>query len=295
MTRMPSVPLTYTNAVAASPVSTGVRGIWYPTLTHYNSAHTAPLYVDGHWQIVVRAMPSARTVPVDLSKASYPGPPNPLVRPGGVSAPPLFATRQYAAGRIALASQLPTYSLGSGTKWLYNREVLSRGIDGTPSDFGLLLQNSFRWLAEPSLQSGLLGGYVTPVDRLVPPNLRPEAINAYAEVPSRPDDPALLQPPSNTTLFKGLIGAQTSISGGSGSVAQYAAAAKQAGLDFLVFLEDFARLDATKLEQLKSECRQYSDGQLTLYPGYRIDNNIGNHLFLFGDRKRRRVGKACRS
>src|SRR4030095_12752744 len=144
-------------------------------------------------------------------------------------------------------------------------------------------EHALAGLAAPSLQSGTLGAYVTPADRLVAPNLRPEAMAAYAEVPSRPDDPALLQPPSNSALFKGLIGAQTSLSGGTGSVSEYAAAAKQAGLYFLVFLEDSARLDAAKLEQLKSECRQYSDGQLILYPGYRIDNNIGNHLFLFGD------------
>src|SRR5262249_23309917 len=40
--------------------------------------------------------------------------------------------------------------------------------------------------------------------------------------------------------------------------------------------------DAGKLSQLATACRQYSDGHLTLYPGYRIDNNIGNHMFLFG-------------
>jgi hypothetical protein len=283
MSRMPTVPLTYTDAVAASPVSAGVRGIWYPTLPHYNTAHSAPLQVDGNWQVVVRGMPTARTEPVDLSASAYPGPPNPLIRPGGVSAPPLFAIRQLGPGRIALAAQLPTYSTGSGTKWLYNREVLSTGLKGTPSDFGLLLQNSFRWLAAPSLQSQAVGGYVTPANRLIPPNRRPEAMTNYQEISPGPDDPALLQPPTNSVLFKGLIGAQTSASGGSGTVAQYAAAAKQAGLDFLVFLEDFARLDAAELDQLKAECRQYSDDTLTLYPGYRIDNNIGNHMFLFGD------------
>jgi hypothetical protein len=283
MSRMPTAPLAYTDSIAASPVSSGVRGIWYPTLPQYNSAHTAPLQVDGHWQVVVRAMASAHTAPVDLSNATYPGPPNPVIRPNGVSAPPLFAIRQYGTGRIALGSQFPTYSLGSGTKWLYNREILSTGVQGTPSDFDVLLQNSFRWLAAPSLQSQTVGGYVMPANRLVAPNDRPEAMADYKEVASKPDDPSVLQPPTNTTLFKGIIGAQTSLSGGSGTVAEYAAAAKGAGLDFLVFLEDFSRLDASKLDQLKSQCRQYSDGSLTLYAGYRLDNNIGNHMFFFGD------------
>jgi len=282
MTRMHTVSLAYTDAVSSSAVSSGVRGIWYPTDAYYNTAFTAPLYVDGHWQVVVKGMPSARTIPVDLSTAPNPGPPNPLIRPGGVSEPPLFAIRQYAAGRIAFMAQLPAFSIGAGTKWLYNREVLSTGVGGTPSDLDRLLQNSFRWLAAPSLQSQTVGGYVTPANRLVAPNYRAGAVDAYPEIASHADDPALFEPPTNTLLLKGLIGAQTSLTGGSGTVADYAAAARRAGLDFLVFLEDFAQLDATKLEQLKAACRQYSDSQLTLYPGYRIDTNIGNHLFLFG-------------
>src|SRR5262249_18409745 len=83
-------------------------------------------------------------------------------------------------------------------------------------------------------------------------------------------------------LLRGLIGAQTRLSGGQGTVADYAAAARQAGLDFVGFLEDFAAPDATRLAQLKTDCTQQSDAYLTLYPGYRIDNNIGNHMFLFG-------------
>jgi hypothetical protein len=54
-----------------------------------------------------------------------------------------------------------------------------------------------------------------------------------------------------------VIGAQTRRSGGQGAVADYADAARQAGLDFLVFLEDFAKLDATGLAQLKAECAKY--------------------------------------
>jgi hypothetical protein len=282
MSRMHTVELAYTNQIAASPVSTGVQGIWYPVELHYNATHTMPLWVDSNWQIVVRAMPSARTVPVDLSTSQYPGPPNPLIRPQGVTAPPLFAIRQYGAGRLALLSQWPTYSIGSGTKWLYNREVLSQGLNGMSSGFGRLLQNSFRWLAQPSLQAKTVGGYITPATRLLPPNLQPQAQQAYQEPVWKGEDPTLQQPPQGMTLFKGVIGAQTALSGGQGTVAEYAQAARAAGLNFLVFLEDSINLDAAQLDQLKSDCKQNSDAQLTLYAGYRIDNNIGNHMFLFG-------------
>jgi len=282
MTRMPRIPLVWTDQVIPSPVSAGVRGIWYPSFPHYNGAHTLPLAVDGSWQVVVRAMPTARTVPVDVDRADQPPPPDALVRPHGVPAPPLFAIRPLGTGRVALMSQWPPYSLGAGTRWLYDREVLSAGLQGKPSDFGRLLQNTFTWLAAPSLESDALGGYQTPPQRLLAPNLRGAVRNQYLEPAPRSDGGAGAALAREPVIFKGVIGAQTQLSGGQGTVADYAAAARQAGLDFLVFLEDFANLSPSELTQLKAECAAHSDAALTLYPGYRIDNNIGNHMFLFG-------------
>src|SRR5262249_19630242 len=253
MGHMPKVPVAYTNNVSPSPVSNGVHGIWYPTQPHYNGADTLPLAVDSQWQVVVRALPSARTVPVDLSQPSRPGPPGALVRPNGGAAPPLFAIREVGEGRVAFLSQWPNYSIGAGTKWLYDREVLSKGLNGKASDFGRLLENTLRWLAEPSLASKAVGGYTTGPERLQSPNRSAKVTQQFAEPAWKGADPQLLQPPRDR-LFKGLIGAQTALSGGHGSVADHAAAAKQAGLDFLVILEDFAALDAAKLAQLKADC-----------------------------------------
>jgi hypothetical protein len=281
MTHMPRIPLIYTDQVLASPVSAGVHGVWYPSYPFYNGAHTLPLALDDHWQVVVRAMPSARTVPVNVDQAANPPPPDALVRAGGVAAPPLFAIRPAGAGRLALVSQWPTYSLGAGTRWLYDREVLTTGLQGRPSDFAHLLENTFRWLAEPGLASGAVGGYRTAPDRLQPPNLRAEVRDQFRDSESSAGQRVggAARPP---LLLKGVIGVQTRLSGGHGTVADYAAAARQAGLDFLVFLEDFANLDDAALAELKAECAAHSDAALTLYPGYRIDNNIGNHMFLFG-------------
>jgi len=282
MTRMPRIPLVYTSQVLASPVSAGVRGIWYPSYPHYNGAHTLPLALDDRWQVVVRAMPTARTVPVDIDHAAYPPPRDALVRPGGVEAPPLFAIRPVGPGRVALVAQWPPYSLGAGTHWLYNREVLATGLQERPSDFARLLENTFRWLAAPSLESGALGGYRTLSDRLLPPNLRGDIRDRFRETAWQPRARLIAGSAREPVLLRGLIGAQTRLSGGQGTVAEYAHAARQAGLDFLVFLEDFAGLDDRELAELKRECAAHSDATLTLYPGYRIDNNIGNHMFLFG-------------
>jgi hypothetical protein len=280
MTRMPRIPLVYTNQVFPSPVSDGVHAVWYPSYPHYNGAHTLPLVVDSHWQVVVRAMPSARTVPIDIDRANNPPPPDAVMRSGGVVSPPIFAIRSVGPGRVGLVSQWPPYSLGAGTRWLYDREVLSTGLKNKKSDFGRLLQNTFTWLAAPSLESGALGGYRTPAERLLSPNLRNEVRNQYRE--SAPIAEAKLMAGNGRVMFKGLIGAQTRLSGGQGTVAEYANAARQAGLDFLVFLEDFNNLTDQELNQLKADCAANSDASLTLYAGYRLDNNIGNHMFLFG-------------
>jgi len=282
MTRMPSVKLVYTNQIFDSPVSEGVNAFWFPHGQHYDGGNSLPIWVDDNWQIVARAMPSATTVPIQLSPdVGEPGP-GAILRPEGVPEPPLFAIREYQNGRIAFCAQWPQWSLAQGTKWLYNREVLERGLQGKPSDFGRLLQNTFRWLAEPSLASGTLGGFVTDPMRLVAENLRPGAKEQFEEVFWSEEEEALHRPPANRTLYRGLIGAQSSLSGGQGSVADYAAAAKQAGLDFVAFLEDFRQFDAAKLAQLKDACQRYSDDELVLYPGYWVTSNVGNKLFFFG-------------
>ena len=56
-------------------------------------------------------------------------------------------------------------------------------------------------------------------------------------------------------------------------MAEYAAAAREGGLDFLVFLEGFATLDPEKLARLRRACAKHSGTDLLLLPGYRIDTN----------------------
>ena len=103
------------------------------------------------------------------------------------------------------------------------------------------------------------------------------------------DDP--IDPKLKTV--RGLIGARTALSGGSGSIAEFAAAAKGAKLDFLIFLEDFSAFAHNKsaFEAMVGECGAHSDASLLLLPGYRIKNNLargayanarGNDMMVFG-------------
>jgi hypothetical protein len=276
-------PLAWTDTILPSPVSEGVKGIWYPIRPAYNGGMSGPLLVDSNWTVVVNGSPTSVTKPVDMSKSPS-AIANPFVRPGGVPAPPLFAIRSVGAGRVALVNQWQQFSIGSGTKFIFNREVLDRGVNGKPSDFGRLLQNTCRWLAEPSLKSAVLGGYTTLADRLDPPNARESVKKDYRETKVEYDPAKLgtVEIPAQRKLYRGLIGAKSAYSSGIGTVAEFAAAARQAGLDFLIFMEDFDQLTPAKFEQLKADCKTHSDDKVLLLAGFNIVNNIGNHMFFYG-------------
>jgi len=239
------------------------------------------LVLTPEWTVVVRAAETAKTVPLDLRKTSYTPPENITKRFPTVSDPPIFAIRPYKQGRVALCGMYPQFSFTSGRQWLFNGEVLERGLEGKPSHFGTLLENTLRWLGEPSLASGKLGGHKTDPKRLLPLNERPQ-IKKWFEEKFWGGDELRWHRPRRGVLYRGFIGIKTTYSGTTGTVAQYAGAARELGLDFIVVIDDFAKLSPAKLEALKAECRKASDKKLWVMPGYAIDNNVGNHVLIFG-------------
>lgn len=265
-----------------SPISHGVEQLWWPYGAHFNTSMTAPLAVSKDWRVVVRGSPSSRTeVVTEANTQRYePPPPDPLVRKGGVAQPPLLAIRDYSQGRILLTAQYPQFSLGQGTRWLYDERSLRKGLEGRPSHWDRMIRQALRWLAEPSLGGDELGGYRLGERRLVPPAERPGARARLERRFFR--DPAKLPATPRGTLYRGLIGARSLRSGGGSSVEAYAAAARRAGLDFLVFMEDFAELTEKELRELDAACRRHSGDDLLLIPGYTLDSNVGNHLFFYG-------------
>lgn len=285
--RMPGVPAAYTENVARTPVTDGVTALWYPFSPSYNCSHTTPLIPGPAWTVVARGSATATSVAVDLAQSLSQDLAGSVTRPEPVRAPVFFATRAWGAGRAAYLNQWRVYTVGSGTKWLFDRRILERGFDERPSHMGRLLKNTFRWLAEPSLAGDALGGYVTPQNRLAPPNLNPDMARRYRQdywPYDRETVTAKPGPRNNWPLFKGLFGARTALSSGTGTVAAYAAAARQAGLDFVVFFEDFAAMTPAKLERLNADCAAASSDEVQMYPGLSIRDNIGNHMFLIARR-----------
>jgi len=275
----------FTDNVSDSPVSDGVAQVWLPLTRHYAVADTMPIQVSPEWHVVLRGTETSHTVPIDPENETMLAPADALAREGGVREPDLFAIRRYKAGRIAFCAIWPQYSIGQGTRWLYDRRVLSRGVEERASHFGRLIENTLRWLAQPGTTGSEVGGYTADPQRFVPPNERKGVGDAFVRHSlARVADAsaAMSAVPAGGTLRRGLIGAQTALGSGNGAVADYAAAAREAGLDFVVFLEDFASLTAAKLETLKQQCRSLSGPDLQLYPGYRLETNTENRIFLFG-------------
>ncbi len=279
------MPFYLTDNVQPSPVSEGIERIWYPLGGRYWFV-AGPIDVDDDWTVVLRAPQGSRTEPIELPEPK-PGVPrfdSPFVRPAGVEEPALFAIRDLQPGRLALFHAHPNFHLLSGLSWVHDGAMLDKGLGGRwRSDFDKLLGNTFRWLAAPSLQGEALGGAMSPPDRWAPPLEKPDNPNYVRMLlDQRPHDldPDLPPPPIN--LHTGIIGPRTSYSGGTGTVADYAAAAREQGLSFIIFLEDMVELTAEKLAQLTADCREQSDDDLLLLPGYRGRSNLGNQIFFFG-------------
>ncbi|RMG77084.1 MAG: hypothetical protein D6707_11605, partial [Bacteroidetes bacterium] len=279
-----NVPLAFTGNVLPSPVSKNIKGIWYPVRPAYNAQMTGPIITDENWIPVVKASKTSYTKPVDLNKSVNPELENAYSRPNGEKQPLIFAIRKYKKGRIALINQWPQFSVGSGTKYIFDSQVLTKGYDGRPSDFLKLLVNTLRWLAKPSWEQGTPGGYVTLPEKLLAPNEQPKVLKQYRERFYKYTFAQLNTiPKKNTRLYRGVMGIKTALSSGKGSVKDYAETAKQLGIDFLIFIEDFDKLTSSEFTELKSQCKQYSDDKIKLFPGYCIKNNIGNYMFFYGD------------
>ncbi|MEI8194696.1 MAG: hypothetical protein WCI73_02180 [Phycisphaerae bacterium] len=159
-----------------------------------------------------------------------------------------------------------------------------------------VFSNTFRWLAEPSLASSTLGGYVQKPERLEEfkpkTNILTAADLLFPMERGKAWDPNELERPAlseGTTVedllsrrlgelptWHGLIGARSSLSGGADPPADMIAAARTAGLDYIVFLEDFTKMTPAKLEELKKLCAAACDDKFQAYHGLEIADNRGH-------------------
>ncbi|NOY79547.1 MAG: hypothetical protein GXP31_00945 [Kiritimatiellaeota bacterium] len=264
------LPFAWADDVAPAPATAGVNGLWFPVPDRRVGAqnHTNTFKADSRWSVLVRGGAASFTRKGKLQE-------NAPKAPGTyASRVPLVASREVGKGRVVYVGITHEYLTGPNAWTTLEGIVLERGLRERPSGGYRLIANSLKWLAAPSLAAADLGG--------------------------APGNPSLERDPQKTRFGKpfrwtpepkfptpgkpapGVVGARTRYSTGRASADEWVAAAKNAGLAFLVFLEDFSRLSPRAFQRLKADCARLSGEDFAAVPGFAIDDNIGNHYFYFG-------------
>ena len=265
----------WTTNITPHPVTRGVKTVFYPqTQLRWDDMYaSAAVRLDRNWQIPVKGMPeSSEARCFDYEKWE----------PNGRTAPPLVAVRDFGKGRIGLLSVSFYYTLfrpydNPAKGWLGEAHTgkiggvfLHHGDGKTNSDGFQLLTNLFRYLAEPGRKLGF-GNY------------NPETY-AKLKVPPAVPMPEWLKHRSvkrGDRLHKILVGARSSYSDGSGSIAEFAREAEKAGVGVLVMTETFEAFDPARWDAFLNDCRAASSDRILVLPGIDLPDPWGNRFLLF--------------
>ena len=272
----PNMPFAYTEAVTPDPLTQGVPGLWYSTDVQFTGAgggsFTSAVLPGPDWKVLVKGSPTAATHKPSGSFGLEPA-------AGTVtSAPVLCAVRPVGTGRVAVLPMNGTHTYLSGYHDWWQGLVLSTGAKGKPSGAEQLLLNLYGWLAEPSRQSGALGGYT---------GEKPEPIKGAQYVTTGDaggvmDWATMAIPGPSPYQWLGLVGAHSAFSDGQGTVAEWVAAAKAAGYQWLAFTEPYDKMTPEKWEQLKTQCAAASGKDFCAIPGFQLVDPAGDHSLALG-------------
>ncbi len=262
--------LTYTLAdlIASHRVTDGVKNLWLPVGRFAYGPWLRPLQLGKEWTTLVETSKDFTAAPCRPEGDAETG------KPSAVSTPraAVFAVRQFGEGRIVLDGGESTasffgYGFSEYADQQWGRVRMERGLEGVKSDGLRLFENALAWLAEPSAASGAFGGYV---QRPAPP----KKANEPAPITWKPQGPI-----GKTPSVKGSFGAIPAIGGGSGEVAEYAAAAKKLGMGYLVVAGLFEKMERKDYERLAADCAAASSAEFAAIPAL-ITLDDQNNSFL---------------
>ena len=266
----------HTRNIKAHPVTEGVAGLWIPCRGSSQSMGSVAIDYPAGWDVVVRGEKTARSFPKNRIKNDIE-----YDKAGSFAAePPLVAVRRLGRGRVV---SIAVAKDNSG--WMYNIDrwpnINERGEhDGLVSDFVRLHENALGWASAPSRSmDGFLREY-TPVE--------PDA-KAYRPLPEMDFSrepmryPAGAKPAARPGAT-GVVGLHSDHSDGRSTVAEYAAAAKGLGIDYIVFADPLDRLDEHGLAALRADCAAVSDDTFYACPGVEYVDRLGIPWCCFHDR-----------
>jgi hypothetical protein len=259
------------------PITKGLKGIWYNA--RYNSHQNfgvLPWLVDTSWTTLVTGSSTSYSTQTEEDREALLKYVDPNPREEGFgSYVPIIVARDFHKGRVVMNSIHAVFHLMSGDSPGLRGIVSDKGYDGRSSDVNAIIFNSIKWLCEPSLSSDRLGGAVTPPGFMVDPMMAPIAPqrkwtkeDTFGAVPKQ---------------YRGIMGVRTVRSqGASGTVEEYVAAAKESGLDFLVFMEDWNDLSDADWASLSEECKKATvEGTFYAFPGLVFKDTYDGNWFAF--------------
>jgi hypothetical protein len=271
---------TYTTQILDAPMTKGVKRIGY--LGEASRADCIEMMMPvvftdkAAWHAAVKGEQTAYS-----AEGLHPGS-GPELKPTPATyaqSPILAAWREVGPGRMFVFPLNPSFTTGSPEVFL---NVLWDRDDQTKPDAlqdRTLIMNAVRWAAEPTRGGGVLGGFVT--DRKIRVDQRAilEGLTAPIDWSKVGTGETLA---AKLAAQRGLIGAQSTYSGGRATVAELCQAAKAAGLQFLGFTEKLESLNADSWEKLKAECAAQSDANFLALPGMLALDKVGNTWFGLG-------------
>ena len=255
------------NVTAGHPVTEGVRRLALPQYHNGKTPGVVTPQLSSDWQVLVRGEQTAQSYVVTREHVTdyaqvgaYP------------SAPPIVAVRSFGKGRVMILS-CPARSVHTNygvPGWNMIVESAGNAAANLPSDGAKLVLNGIKWLSETSKDNPNLGTFTTaPAPKI--------------EFPASVEWDKY-QFPQPTKGVRGIIGAKTALSDGTGTVADYVAAAKAANLSFIVFGESLEKLTPEKLERLKADCKAATSDTFYACPGLEFSDDLDNRWAVWGER-----------
>jgi len=275
----------WTTAIRPHPVTEGVQRLYLPKLL-FERPGVAAFRLDGPWTPLVAGEASARSfvqhkndnLPDWTKQGTY------------ATSPPIAAAREFGKGRVFVyaAPSMHVFDNFGNRLWPHIAETEGDAEGGKPSHGNRLVTNALRWLGEPSLAIEGYGNYrdVPPAPIVFPASVDWDKYQfAPAAKPDAYGDGVPITFPEATVGIKGIIGAHTALTDGQGTVADYVAAAKKAGLRFIVFADPLELLSQEKLARLQAECAAASkDADFIAMPGIEYTDVCGNRWAAWGDK-----------
>ena len=237
----------------AAPFNKGVKSILYPAADAGSIIGNVPFKGDKNWQVILKAdeksyTQSPRTFILNIYQSRVDG--KELFK----SHVPMAGVRKYGKGHVAYIGAEPSCSFVMHDQQKEGRKIAEQlfAADG----FMAFMNNLYDYLMSNSSQ--LAAAKFTPL-------------------------PEVSEGSTKSKLYRGIIGARTVYSSGRSTVAEYVRAAKKAGMDYIIFLEEFDKLSYQNFEALRNECRKYSDNTFMAIPGFTYKNVDGNNQYVYGD------------